>query len=154
MKHDKGIVRRLFSGKKRHAAPSTTRPRRLMIERLEDRTLLAGITISGTVSLATGGAGTPVRDAMVQVNIPVTYTDASHNVYDTVLSSQPNCTFTDGSGDFAVYFDDASPTNCTPYQLDPDGAITVYVTAKSPSISSGPDPNDSQPAISVIDADR
>ena len=123
----------------------------LTIERLEDRTLLAGITISGTVMLATGGAGTPVRNAMVWVAIPVTYTDASNHAYETVLLSLPNQTFTDGSGAFTVELDDAPPTGCTAVPTRPNGAITVYVTAKAPTLTPGMDPNDLKPAYSVID---
>ncbi len=149
MRHNKGIVRRVFTGRKRHAAPSTTNRRRLTIERLEDRTLLAGITVSGTVMLATGGAGTPVRNAMVWVAIPVTYTDASKNAYQTVLPS--DSTFTDGAGAFTVDVDNTPPTGCTAYQLDQNGAITVYVTAKAPTLTPGTDPINLKPAYSVVD---
>ena len=134
MRRKTGLLSRLFSRAGRNR-PGTTAPHRaLALEHLEPRTLLAGITVSGTVKIDNG---IPLRGAMVDLVIPVYYTNLQTGAkYQTTLSGLAEDVGTNGSGNYTVTDDSSPGPGYSPYQLDWAGGLVVKFTAYTGSAGS------------------
>ena len=132
------FLTRILSAKKKRGGSRKDRSRRLRLESLEDRRLLAA-SVSGSLYLGADTANIPIRNAMVEVQIPILQTVGGSITHTTTKRTG----FTSSTGAYSA-LDSADGD-----QLDPAGQIQVTVFARSPSIAAN-DPDDTTPAYSVV----